>query len=235
MTGDARPAGDDARPGLANAVNGIADAAQERVPLLVISGVVERRSAAAIPTRSSTIRRCCARWSRRASRSSPKAPRDLVAGRSRSRWPRPWGRSISTSPTVAALRPAPRHRPHGGGVAAIARSIPPIRRSPTFAGCGGGAARLLLAGFEAARTGAAAALARLAEHGVPVLTTYKAKGLLDESHPLALGAAGLSPRPTDAARRWSPAPTWSCSPATTRSRCGRAGWTRSRRRRPSSS
>ena len=30
-------------PGLANAVNGIADAAQERMPLLVVSGVVERR------------------------------------------------------------------------------------------------------------------------------------------------------------------------------------------------
>src|SRR5690242_18434797 len=29
-------------PGLANAFNGIADAVQERVPLLVISGVVER-------------------------------------------------------------------------------------------------------------------------------------------------------------------------------------------------
>ena len=29
-------------PGLANAVNGIADAAQERVPLLIISGVIER-------------------------------------------------------------------------------------------------------------------------------------------------------------------------------------------------
>ena len=29
-------------PGLANAVNGIADAAQERMPLLVVSGVVER-------------------------------------------------------------------------------------------------------------------------------------------------------------------------------------------------
>ena len=31
---------------------------------------------------------------------------------------------------------------------------------------------------------------------MPVLTTYKAKGVLDETHPLALGAAGLSPRPT---------------------------------------
>ena len=29
---------------------------------------------------------------------------------------------------------------------------------------------------------------------IPVITTYKAKGLLDERHALALGGAGLSPR-----------------------------------------
>ena len=31
------------------------------------------------------------------------------------------------------------------------------------------------------------------QHGVPLITTYKAKGILDEAHPLALGGAGLSP------------------------------------------
>lgn len=37
-------------------------------------------------------------------------------------------------------------------------------------------------------------LLRLAEKiGAPVLTTYKAKGLVPEDHPLSLGAAGLSP------------------------------------------
>ena len=31
-------------------------------------------------------------------------------------------------------------------------------------------------------------------HNVPVIATYKAKGLLDEDHPLAIGGAGLSPK-----------------------------------------
>ena len=53
---------------------------------------------------------------------------------------------------------------------------------------------LVLAGFEAARDGAGPALRALADAGVPVLTTYKAKGVLDETHPFALGAAGLSPK-----------------------------------------
>ncbi|KGM29990.1 hypothetical protein P409_35745, partial [Inquilinus limosus MP06] len=42
--------------------------------------------------------------------------------------------------------------------------------------------------------GAGPALLRLAERlGAPVVTTYKAKGLVPEDHPLALGGAGLSP------------------------------------------
>src|SRR5690606_29344452 len=42
--------------------------------------------------------------------------------------------------------------------------------------------------------GAAEAVRRFASaNSVPVITTYKAKGVLPEDHPLALGAAGLSP------------------------------------------
>jgi acetolactate synthase-1/2/3 large subunit len=46
----------------------------------------------------------------------------------------------------------------------------------------------VLAGLEASRALAAGALAALAERlGAPVLTTYKAKGVLDEHHPLWAG------------------------------------------------
>ena len=47
---------------------------------------------------------------------------------------------------------------------------------------------VILAGLEAARTLSPGALAALAERlGAPVLTTYKAKGVLDEAHPLWAG------------------------------------------------
>lgn len=49
-------------------------------------------------------------------------------------------------------------------------------------------------GFDARRTDMSEGLRAFVERfGVPVITTYKAKGLLSEDHPLALGGAGLSP------------------------------------------
>ena len=56
------------------------------------------------------------------------------------------------------------------------------RRPVIFVGCGD------------LSDSAADALSALAERlGAPVMTTYRAKGMLDEHHPLSLGAAGLSP------------------------------------------
>lgn len=53
---------------------------------------------------------------------------------------------------------------------------------------------LALAGVEVLSQRCAAQIATLLkEHQIPLITTYKAKGILDERHPLALGGAGLSP------------------------------------------
>ena len=53
---------------------------------------------------------------------------------------------------------------------------------------------LMLAGRGALREGMAPPLRAFAEAwAMPVLTTYKAKGLIDEHHALALGSLGLSP------------------------------------------
>ena len=54
---------------------------------------------------------------------------------------------------------------------------------------------LIIAGLDAVGEGAAEAIQSAAQTlGAPVITTYKAKGLLPESHALSLGGAGLSPK-----------------------------------------
>jgi acetolactate synthase-1/2/3 large subunit len=54
---------------------------------------------------------------------------------------------------------------------------------------------MVLAGLDAARPGVSQPLQALLERlHAPLLTTYRAKGVVDERHPLVLGGAGLSPR-----------------------------------------
>lgn len=184
-------------PGLANAVNGIADAAQERVPLLVISGVVGR-AARARYTHQVLDHAALLRAVVKASfEVEPEGAVETVARAARLALRPPMGPvHLDLAPEVAAS-------PAGEGAVAspVTRhdSVAPDAGDPAvaeiLAAFGAAERPLLVAGFEAARSGAGPAVTRLAgTHGIPVLTTYKGKGLLDETHPLALGGAGLSPR-----------------------------------------
>ena len=54
---------------------------------------------------------------------------------------------------------------------------------------------IIIAGVDVINQSASCIVRSFAEnYDVPVLTTYKAKGVIPEDHPLALGAGGLSPR-----------------------------------------
>jgi len=54
---------------------------------------------------------------------------------------------------------------------------------------------IMVVGLDVLKDGAAEAVRRFANaHSVPVITTYKAKGVIPEDHMLSLGAAGLSPK-----------------------------------------
>ncbi|AZV80836.1 thiamine pyrophosphate-binding protein (plasmid) [Parasedimentitalea marina] len=54
---------------------------------------------------------------------------------------------------------------------------------------------VMIAGLDAVADGAGAEiLAFCTKFNVPLITTYKGKGLIPEDHPLALGGAGLSPK-----------------------------------------
>lgn len=54
---------------------------------------------------------------------------------------------------------------------------------------------VMVVGLDVLKDGSAAQVQTFAEtYKIPVITTYKAKGVLPETHPLSLGAAGLSPK-----------------------------------------
>lgn len=183
-------------PGLTNAVNGIADAAQEHVPLIVISAAVEHglrgrythqifdQAALMQPLVKGGFeieRHGSAATTARAIRLAARAPMGPVY--------------LQLAPDTAA-KAAPDSEDVARPPKRLELSIGPDSEAITHL-----AERLrraerpiALAGLEAMRDGAGGPLLALMEQaGLPIVTTYKAKGLIDETHPLTLGAAGLSP------------------------------------------
>jgi acetolactate synthase-1/2/3 large subunit len=170
-------------PGLASVVNGVAHASLDRVPLLVISDRYTAEEAGTTGHQIIDQRALLApvvKWS---------ATVDASAGA-----------LVDHALSVALATPCgPVHldMPRTVGAEAVrAAASQPAGASPpaaapldgVVAALSGAAQPVIVAGLEAARTLSAGDLAGLAERlGAPVLTTYKAKGVLDEAHPLWAG------------------------------------------------
>ena len=181
-------------PGVANAVNTVANAWQDRVPLIFLTGCVDPVDAAdythQVFDHGALLRPVT------------KASLMLVDG------------AVDTLVDKAVAialddRPGPVHLDMPIGLADAAQAdAAPVRRVPpspaapapgadldTARGWLAAAERpLMIAGVDVLNHRAEAAVASFAhDFGVPLITTYKAKGVLPEDDPLALGGAGLSP------------------------------------------
>ncbi|HSF96103.1 MAG TPA: thiamine pyrophosphate-binding protein [Thermohalobaculum sp.] len=183
-------------PGIANAFNVVANAAQDRVPLIVISGMIDPAEAMRythqVFDQSAVMRQVC--------KASFTAPDGAI------------GAMIDKALSIATSgRPGPVHIDLPIAVAAAEQIQPPVvlRGPPLPSAPAPGAALdraramfaasrrpVIMAGLDALNEpGGADALRAFAEkHAIPVVTTYKAKGVLPEDHPLALGGHGLSPK-----------------------------------------
>lgn len=182
-------------PGVANAVNVVANAWQDRVPLIFLTGCVdpadEQTYTHQVFDHGALLR--------------PITKASLTAV------PGAVGTVIDKAVAIATdPQPGPVHVDVPIGVAQAAADEAPAplrpRPGPTAPAEGEALAEarrwfreahrpLMVAGVDALNDGSAAAVAEFAvTHRIPLITTYKAKGILDEDHPLSLGGAGLSPR-----------------------------------------
>jgi acetolactate synthase-1/2/3 large subunit len=171
-------------PGVANSINGLAHCSLDRVPLLLITDTPDDRSyshqridhgalVAAAVKRSHTIDPASVRTSiRDAVARSLEAPAGAV--------------HLDLSPRVGAADSGPieavpvsaegAHDPSPADVASAAQLLAQAARP------------VLIAGLAGRSATSARALRDFAERfGLPLLTTYKAKGVLPEDHPLAAG------------------------------------------------
>lgn len=181
-------------PGAANAVNVVANAFQDRVPLIFLTGRVDPAEAESYTHQvfdHQALFRPITKATLSASAGAVERVIDRAIAIATEGQPGPVHVDVPIAvaegqepDAMRFRRPAAAPQLATGSAFAAARNVLAAARRP-----------LVIAGVDAVNHAAGAALREFAERfDAPVITTYKAKGLLPEDHALALGGAGLSPK-----------------------------------------
>ncbi|MEM9206216.1 MAG: thiamine pyrophosphate-binding protein [Pseudomonadota bacterium] len=180
-------------PGVANAVNTVANAMQDRVPLVFITGAVD----AAVAHRYThqvfdhqALLRPIVKASFRAEAGAVASVIDKAIAVMLDGQPGPVHIDLPIAVAQAeepdmpmASPPRPTVLPHPNEIKSLRAALETAEKP------------VAVAGLDAVNEGAGPAIEAFCDAwGVPLITTYKGKGLIDERSPLALGGAGLSPK-----------------------------------------
>lgn len=178
-------------PGVANAVNVVANAQQDRVPLIFVTGCVDAALAESY-THQIFDHRAVLRPLVKASFRAAPGTEDLVVEKAvaLALRGRPGPVHIDLPISVAEAR-VPRRPPI---LVPAAPATTPAELKPARQWLARARKPLVIAGVDLLDAGGAALDRFLTVTGAPLLTTYKAKGLLPESDPRVVGAIGLSPK-----------------------------------------
>lgn len=183
-------------PGAANAVNVVANAWQDRVPLIFLTGCVDQGEAESY-THQVFDHQQLLRPIVKASFSARLGALEVIMEKAiaialdgqpgpvhidvpirvaESETDEPWSKSFLSAPVASA--------PSEGKDLETALEMFSKAERP-----------IAIAGVDAVNEGASAAISAFCrKYRIPLVTSYKGKGLLDENDPLALGGAGLSPK-----------------------------------------
>jgi acetolactate synthase-1/2/3 large subunit len=180
-------------PGVSNLVSAVAHAYLDRTPMIVLTACLDRGTTATYTHQvldQSALLRPITKWSVTLDERGAAAQIDRAVTLAASGVPGPVHLNIPTRVAGAAIErpaePLPRRAASSLGASA------PLA---TLLGWLASAERpLILAGVGILAHGAHAELGAFARRaGAAVITTYKAKGVIPEDDPLAIGGAGLSP------------------------------------------
>ena len=179
-------------PGAMNGVNVVANADQDRVPLIVLTGCVDAAEAQQYTHQVLDHRKVFEPITKATFTLDAKAAGVIaekavgIATEGRSG---PVHIDVPISVADAPAVPAPMRR-------AVASDVVPSGSDLNIArGWLAEATKpVMVVGLDVIKDKACETVRAFAEiHGIPVITTYKAKGALPEDHPMCLGGAGLSP------------------------------------------
>ncbi|TMM51655.1 thiamine pyrophosphate-binding protein [Sulfitobacter sabulilitoris] len=180
-------------PGALNGVNAVANAHQDRVPIIVLTGAVDADEAQTY-THQVLDQQAVFRPITKATFSLTAGAAHVIADKALAiaTEGRPGPVHIDVPIAVADARlpdasgprraPAAATAPAGKALASAREWLAASHRP------------VMIVGVDAMTQGAGGAVRAMAERfNIPVITTYKAKGLIPENHALSLGGAGLSP------------------------------------------
>ena len=180
-------------PGALNGVNAVANAHQDRVPMIVLAGAVDADEAQTY-THQVLDQQAVFRPITKASFSLVPGAAHVIADKAVSiaTEGRPGPVHIDVPITVADTKVAARTPPYRVPAAKTALAGADLEKAREW--LSGSLRPVMVVGVDAMNDAASPAVVEFSERfNVPVVTTYKAKGMLPEDHPLALGGAGLSP------------------------------------------
>lgn len=181
-------------PGVANAVNVVANAQQDRVPLIFVTGCVDAAEAESYTHQvfdHQALLRPIVKASFRVTAETAEAVVDKALAIALSGRPGPVHIDVPIGVAEGPAAPAGRRAtplplpacPDEARIASLREALQKAERP------------LVIAGLDIVNQQAAGALAAFVRAwNLPLITSYKAKGVLPEGEPLALGGAGLSPK-----------------------------------------
>ncbi len=180
-------------PGVANAVNVVANAMQDRVPLIFLTGCVDGADAETYTHQvfdHQAMLRPIVKASYRLATGAIAATMAKAIAVATSGQPGPVHVDVpigvaESASTELAMRPVS-HATVQPSALALRHAVDALSLAKR---------PIAIAGVDAVNENAGPVISDFCRaHGIPLVTTYKGKGLLNEGDPLSLGGCGLSPR-----------------------------------------
>ncbi|KGK78903.1 acetolactate synthase [Thalassobacter stenotrophicus] len=177
-------------PGAVNGVNVVANSEQDRVPMIVLTGCVDAHDAEIYTHQVLDHRAVFAPITKATFTLSAQAA-DVIADKA-------LGIALEgrAGPVHIDVPISVADAPSEdlGGYRSAASEVALADVNPIVHALSSASKPLLMVGLDAVREDISAdVLAFVERFNIPVVTTYKAKGIVPEDHPLCLGGAGLSP------------------------------------------
>jgi acetolactate synthase I/II/III large subunit len=181
-------------PGVANAVNVVANAMQDRVPLIFLTGCVDAAEAETYTHQvfdHQAMLRPVVKGSFRLAPGAVGAGMAKAIALATQGQPGPVHVDVPIGVAEGVADEAP-----VAGLWTTAPGLPPADElARALAALKAAKQPLAIAGVDAVNEAAGPAIAAFCRaHRIPLVTTYKGKGLMPEGDPLCLGGAGLSPK-----------------------------------------